>query len=100
MSDPVNHPSHYTQFDAEVIAITRHLSFDRGNAVKYIARAGAKDPAKELEDLEKARWYLDDEIELVKRRQQPAAVTAEEQQWANAAVAGLGGPNDPLRRRS
>jgi len=72
--DPVNHPSHYTQFDAEVIDITRHLSFDRGNAIKYIARAGAKDPSKELEDLEKALWYLQDEIELVKKRQHVPAM--------------------------
>lgn len=66
--DPVNHPSHYTRFDAEVIDITRHLSFDRGNAIKYIARAGAKDPSRELEDLEKALWYLRDEIAMVKKR--------------------------------
>ena len=64
--DPVNHPSHYNQFpDVEVIQITRHLNFDRGNAVKYICRAGYKYPDKELEDLEKALWYLTDEIKRV-----------------------------------
>ena len=62
-NDPVNHPSHYTQFpNVEVIEICRHLNFDRGNAVKYICRAGFKNPEKELEDLEKAMWYLKDEI--------------------------------------
>lgn len=65
--DPVNHPSHYTRFKGiEVIQLTEHLNFCRGNAVKYIARAGAKDGSKEIEDLEKARWYIDREIERLK----------------------------------
>ena len=65
--DPVNYPSHYTQFKGiEVIQLTEHLNFCRGNAVKYIARAGAKDNSKEIEDLEKARWYIDREIERLK----------------------------------
>ena len=38
------------------------LGFCLGNAIKYIARAGKKDPAKTLEDLRKARWYLEREI--------------------------------------
>ena len=64
MSDPVNHPSHYTRFPGiEVIQLTEHLDFCRGSAVKYLARAGAKDSAKEIEDLKKARWYVDREIE-------------------------------------
>lgn len=64
--DPVNHPSHYTQFPGvEVIEICRHLNFDRGNAVKYICRAGLKDAGKTIQDLEKAMWYLKDEIERV-----------------------------------
>lgn len=67
-SDPVNHPSHYTGFSngAEVIDITEHLSFCRGNAVKYLARAGRKDPAAEIQDLEKARWYIEREINHIK----------------------------------
>lgn len=65
--DPVNHPSHYTRFKGiEVIQLTEQLNFCRGNAVKYIARAGAKDDSKEIEDLEKARWYIDREIERLK----------------------------------
>lgn len=67
--DAVNHPSHYTQYPVEVIELTRHMSFDRGNAVKYVARAGFKGgPEKELEDINKAIWYLiDDRNELEKK---------------------------------
>jgi hypothetical protein len=64
--DAVNHPSHYNQNGPEVIELVRWLSFNRGNAVKYIARAGKKDPAKEEEDLEKAIWYLQDELKIVR----------------------------------
>ena len=64
MTDQVRHPDHYRGFSngAEVIDITENLSFNRGNVVKYVARAGRKDPAKELEDLRKAQFYLDREI--------------------------------------
>lgn len=72
MADAVNHPAHYTRFDAEVIQITRHLDFDSGNAIKYIARAGFKDPAKELEDLHKAQWYLVDRIAMLEKKQEAA----------------------------
>ena len=66
--DPVNHPKHYTSHPSgiETIEITRHMNFNKGNAVKYIMRAGIKDPDKEIEDLEKAQWYLSDEIERLK----------------------------------
>lgn len=55
-SDPVNKPSHYTDGNIEVIAFIedKKLGFCLGNAVKYIARAGKKDPSKEIEDLKKA----------------------------------------------
>ena len=54
--DSVNHPAHYTDGSIEVIDFIedKHL----GNAVKYIARAGKKDPEKTAEDLRKAVWYL------------------------------------------
>lgn len=67
MSDPINHPAHYTGFSngAEVIDITENLNFNRGNAIKYLARAGAKDAAKELEDLRKAAWYVQREIQRI-----------------------------------
>jgi len=62
-SDPVNRPEHYTAYkNLEVIDLTEQLNFCRGNAVKYIARAGLKDKSKEIEDLKKARWYIDREI--------------------------------------
>jgi hypothetical protein len=58
--DPVNHPSHYTSGKIEVYDFIedQKLDFPSGNAVKYICRAGKKDPSKEVEDLEKAIWYL------------------------------------------
>ena len=59
-SDPVNHPSHYTDGTIEVIDFIedKQLPFHLGNAVKYICRAGKKDPSKEVEDLRKAVWYI------------------------------------------
>ena len=65
MTDNVNHPAHYApRFESrqiECIDITRHLSFDAGNAFKYVWRAGSKgDKAKALEDIDKAAFYLDD----------------------------------------
>ena len=63
MTDMVNHPSHYTDGwsnGAEVIDIAENLNFNRGNAVKYIARAGKK--GDELEDLRKAEFYIKREI--------------------------------------
>lgn len=60
--DPVNHPKHYTRHPSgvECIEITRHMGFNLGNVVKYVWRADLKGDA--IEDLKKARWYLDDEI--------------------------------------
>lgn len=61
-NDPVNHPRHYTEHPSgvECIQITEHMSFCLGNAIKYIWRADLK--GKSVEDLKKARWYLDREI--------------------------------------
>lgn len=63
VNDAVNRPSHYTDGKIEVIDFIedKGLNFHRGNAVKYIARAGKKDPKKEVEDLRKAIWYLERE---------------------------------------
>ena len=68
-NDPVSHPAHYTVGKIEVIDFIedKGLNFHRGNAVKYIARAGKKDPTKEIEDLKKARWYLDREINRMEK---------------------------------
>lgn len=59
-SDPVNHPSHYTNGKIEVIDFIedQKLDFHLANAVKYICRAGKKNPEKTQEDLEKAVWYI------------------------------------------
>jgi hypothetical protein len=64
MNDPVNHPSHYTFSKYEVIDVINEwdLGYDLGNAVKYIARAGRKNPEKELEDINKAIFYLQDYV--------------------------------------
>jgi hypothetical protein len=65
--DGVEHPSHYTSHPSgvECIEITEHLSFCRGNAIKYLWRAGSKDEV--VEDLQKARWYISREIERLER---------------------------------
>lgn len=62
MGDPVNHPAHYRSHPSgvECISITRHMNFNLGNVIKYLWRADEK--GAPLEDLRKARWYLDDEI--------------------------------------
>lgn len=62
--DPVNHPAHYTSGKIEVTDFIedQNLGMHLGNAVKYIARAGKKPDAPELQDLKKARWYLNRRI--------------------------------------
>ena len=70
MNDNVNHPAHYTSHPSgvECITITRHYCFAIGNAIKYLWRAGLKqeegitDRQKEIEDLRKAIWYIEDRI--------------------------------------
>lgn len=69
-NDQVNHPKHYTSDPSgiECIDITRHRNFNIGNAIKYLWRAGLKEDKdrklidKQVEDLNKAVWYLADEI--------------------------------------
>lgn len=69
MTDAVTHPAHYTDGKIEVIDFIedKNLNYHRGNAVKYIARAGKKDPAKEIEDLRKASWYINREIDRLQQ---------------------------------
>jgi hypothetical protein len=66
-SDPVNHPSHYTSHPSgiECITVTEHMGFNLGNAIKYVWRADLK--ADALEDLRKAIWYIDREIQKRER---------------------------------
>lgn len=62
-SNAVDHPPHYKSASGiECIDVVETMTFCRGNAIKYLWRAGNKDPTKEIEDLKKARWYLDREI--------------------------------------
>ena len=70
-NDPVNHPSHYTDGSIEVMDYIedKGFNFALGNAVKYISRAGKKDKNKTIQDLEKASWYLNREIERLKKLQ-------------------------------
>lgn len=60
----VNQPSHYTDGNIEVIDFIedKKLGFCLGNAIKYISRAGKKNPNKEVEDLKKANWYINRRI--------------------------------------
>ena len=69
LDDPVNHPSHYTFGSIEVIDAIEglRLPYHLGNALKYIARAGRKDPAKTEEDLNKAVWYINRYIALLRK---------------------------------
>ena len=64
-NDPVSHPGHYTDGAIEVIEYIedKKFGYHLGNAVKYISRAGKKDPSKEIEDLQKAVWYINRHIE-------------------------------------
>lgn len=76
MSDVVNHPKHYTSGKIEVIDFIedKELNFNLGNVVKYVARAGRKKTSgksletKALEDLKKAQWYIQREIETREAR--------------------------------
>ena len=64
----VSNPKHYTSHPSgiECIEITRHHDFAIGNAIKYLWRAGLKDSDNEIQDLEKAAWYIQDKIKQLK----------------------------------
>lgn len=70
----VNHPTHYNKVPGvECIDVIRYFDFDRGNAIKYIWRSGEKPEQgmtakeKEIEDLKKAIWYLEDRITYLEK---------------------------------
>lgn len=71
MGNAVSHPDHYNIGKYEVIDIIEDQGwgegFNKGNAIKYIMRAKHKNPDKEIEDLEKARWYIDREIQRLQK---------------------------------
>ena len=72
-TDNVNHPAHYNSHPSgiECIEIARHHNFNIGNTIKYLWRAGLKseegmeDAYKQVEDLNKAIWYIQDEIKRI-----------------------------------
>jgi hypothetical protein len=66
-NDPIN-PRHYKDiYPVEIITIAECMNFNRGNAVKYISRAGHKNKGTEVEDLTKAIWYLQREIQRISK---------------------------------
>jgi len=69
VNDPVERPAHYTHSSIETIDAIEAwgLGFHLGNVVKYVSRAGRKDPKRHVEDLCKARWYLDRAIDNARR---------------------------------
>ena len=71
MDNNVNHPQHYggekNPYEAIKVIDAWNLGFALGNTVKYISRAGKKDKTKELEDLLKAKWYLEHHINRLKK---------------------------------
>lgn len=72
LNDPVNHPSHYCDGGIETLdyIVAKKMDFFLGQVCKYISRAGKKDPAKELEDLRKAQFYLTRKIELLEKQRE------------------------------
>jgi hypothetical protein len=75
VNDPIN-PKHYTEHPSgvECIQITEHMTFNLGNAVKYIWRADLK--GKQVEDLKKAIWYINREIERINNGSQESSKTS------------------------
>ena len=93
MTDMVNRPSHYVdgrQYEPLNVIADWDLNYRLGSALKYISRAGRKDPSKTTEDLRKAVFYLEREIEAIEAQQVPYAVTYEDvlQDYAACAAEG------------
>lgn len=96
MHDNVNHPKHYTGFSngSEVIDITENCTFNTGNAIKYAARAGRTDgnvKGNILEDLNKAKWYIEREIERLKTKSntKPDADSEDLTDWLDNLPSGV-----------
>lgn len=82
-SDPMSgkNPEHYRRHHVDLYNITKNHNFSRGNVIKYVDRAGYKpegDIYKELEDLEKARWFLNAEIEELRLKSYDSLVKTAE----------------------
>lgn len=74
LKEMVNHPDHYggeeNVYEVVKVAEAWGLDYDAYlfNVIKYVARAGKKDPSKELQDLKKALWYLDRKIQNIEKK--------------------------------
>jgi len=91
--DNVNKPSHYTEgrkFETIDVIEDWKMNFRLGNALKYLSRAGRKDPSKTVEDLKKAVFYLEREIASLEGAQTPYSVTYEDVLEDYAACAAEG----------
>lgn len=76
MSERVDHPRHYNSHPSgvECIDIAEHLSFNVGNAMKYLWRAGLKPEADVVDDLHKARWYIEREVTRLEAKRKTCVV--------------------------
>ncbi len=85
INDAVKHPAHYTDGKIEVIDFIEDKGFDfcLGNAIKYISRAGKKDPNKKIEDLQKAIWYINREISQLSKPKSENTITNKEKAFVN-----------------
>ena len=74
MKEKINHPQHYNMGGIEVIDAIEAWGFgegfNRGNAIKYIARAGRKNQETEIEDLQKAKWYIERELRRMRNEEE------------------------------
>ena len=85
MNDPVNHPAHYCgKIEVIDFILDRGADYLLGNVLKYVSRAGKKSADTEIEDLEKARWYLDKKISLLKEaEEEKKKMAAEALAWTD-----------------
>jgi hypothetical protein len=84
--DNVKRPKHYTSHPSgiECIQVTEHMDFCRGNAIKYIWRAGEK--GNPIEDLQKARWYIEREIDLLEKQAKKTSEPVIDSGWIDGPV--------------
>lgn len=85
-NDPVNHPKHYTAHPSgvECIQITEHMGFNLGNAMKYVWRADLKNDA--IEDMKKASWYIQREIDKREREAKKEASNLTGGSWTTQGL--------------
>lgn len=96
INDAVKHPAHYTDGKIEVIDFIEDKGFDfcLGNAIKYISRAGKKDPDKKIEDLQKAIWYINREISQISKPKPENTIINNEKAFVNMMFGKVSVEND------